>query len=73
MYVQGMEQNLCVQIDAAINPGNSGGPALPEDKLIGIAFNACFLRMALDTSSPSPLSNGCWTSFIGWPRTLAWC
>eukprot|EP00742_Colponemidia_sp_Colp-10_P011005 GILJ01012166.1.p1 GENE.GILJ01012166.1~~GILJ01012166.1.p1 ORF type:complete len:580 (-),score=90.18 GILJ01012166.1:114-1853(-) len=31
---------LAVQIDAAINPGNSGGPALKDNKVIGVAFEA---------------------------------
>lgn len=39
-YVQGYEENLHIQIDAAINPGNSGGPVFnPETgEVVGVAF-----------------------------------
>jgi S1-C subfamily serine protease len=30
---------LKIQIDAAINEGDSGGPAVPDDKMIGLAFS----------------------------------
>ena len=34
----GVDQHLCIQIDAAINPGNSGGPVMQSGKVIGVAF-----------------------------------